>query len=308
MKGANIIKVFLPILGVFFAYMVLRDSLAGLNYSGFSVAPLYLLLAFFILLVVFYLDALGWFLINKSFGVSAARDETIFVWLSSSVARYIPGVIWGYANRAVFLKKKSVPVSLISLSFLSEAGLLFSGSIVIGANIFWFPEYKSYFSDLINYNFLLFVVITGLIVLGLGWRFGRFAISKALAGSANVRYFQFLHLFGFYLLLWCVFFCSFVILTYSIFSPLYSITTCLKVGVCFCLAFGLSFILIVFPGGIGVREVIFFTLLSPIVDSSSAALLSILSRVWVIAGELACLLLCLVWYCVIGKSKYYASR
>jgi uncharacterized membrane protein YbhN (UPF0104 family) len=301
------IKVFLPFLGGIFAYVVLRDALTDVDYSAFSITFPFFLLAFFILLIVFYMDAVGWFLINKSIGVSAARDETIFVWLSSSVTRYIPGVIWGYASRALFLKEKLVPVSSISLSFICEAGFLFSGSVLIGINILWFSEYRNYFSGLINYNFLLLVMIVGCLVAGGVW-FGRSVIERALTSFAKIHCLRFIYVFGFYLLLWGIFFCSFVILTYSIFSPLYDFSVCIKVGLCFCLAFGLSFVLIIFPSGIGVREVIFFTMLSPIVDPSSAALLSVLSRVWVVGGELVCLLLCLVWYFVIGKSKYYSPR
>jgi hypothetical protein len=295
----KVIKILLPIFGVIFAFFILQDEFSRIDFSRLTINLPVFALSFVSLLVVFFMNGVGWFLINKRFGVASAVDETVFVWLSSSVARYIPGVVWGYANRIFFLKNKSVNSSAIGFSFIFEAAFLFGASVLIGINFLWFFNFREYFGWL-NYELLLAVSILVVIVI--------FLIMKKkellFSGLVSSGFIRVMPVFGYYVLLWVIFFGTFSIFSYSILSSIYELSTCLKIGLGFCLAFGLSFVLIVFPSGIGVREVIFFVLLSTIVDSGSAALLSVLSRVWIVGGELASLLVCLLWYLLVGKKKY----
>ncbi len=297
----NVTKILLPILGVVFAFYILQDEFSTVDFSHLTINLPVFALSFIALLVVFFMNGVGWFLINKKLGVSSTIDETVFVWLSSSLARYIPGIVWGYANRILFLKKKSVNVSSIGFSFIFEAAFLFGAAVLMGVNFLWFVDFNNYFVWL-NYDLLLLVpIFFAVIVFFIVKKKGLIFSSVSSGGLLRM-----MSVFGCYIVLWFVFFCAFSLFAYSILSSVYDLVTCLKIGLGFCLAFGLSFVLIVFPGGIGVREVIFFALSSAVIDSGTAALLSVLSRLWIVGGELASLLVCLLWYLFIGRKKYKA--
>ena len=246
----------------------------------FSMAPA--LFSFILLIGIFFLDAMGWYLILRALKERPAPARMFYIWMASSVTRYLPGGIWAYASRAAMAKEAGIGTANCAASLYLETLLLMVSALLIGL------------PALLDTTGLHFGLRESLLLVGaaLIMMHPRVLILSRLLPGAIGRAFrqvefpnglQLTGLLCYYLLFWCAFGAVFAIATSAIIPG--AETHLVLLGSSMALGFFVGFVLIFFPGGIGVRESTMYLALLTALPTPAALLISILSRVWVMCGE-----------------------
>ncbi len=259
---------------------------------GWSIDPQLLVLSLIGLLVLFFLDAFGWHLILRSLDQQIAAKQSIRIWILSSLTRYLPGGFWPYVSRASLASEHGVGIATSSISLYIETLLLIASSLAVG-----FPALMGAAGIAVHPALVLIVILAcgtllhpkviSLLCLIPG------RIGEAVATVHLPRLRRIIGLYIYYVLFWLIFAVVFVCFVYAIHPIPVSYWT--HVGSTISLAFAIGFVLIFFPGGIGVREATLYVLLQPLLPHTACLLISIGSRLWVMLGEGFSLLLVLLW-------------
>ena len=260
----------------------------GLQISSLqlSVAVGPMLLASLGLVVLFFLDALGWHLILKALGRNPPVLASIRIWMVSSIARYLPGGIWSYTTRAGMSKSQDIGLACSTLGLYLETLMLTASSLAIGL-----PALLA--ANGLDIN--IWMAVAAWLVLGLGMHPGCLRLLHYLPGRIGKVFSrvqlpsvgQLFRLYLFYLAFWCLFCTCFVLFVQSIIPlppELWLVT-----GSVLSLSFFIGFVVVFVPGGIGIREGAIYFLLSPHIPAAAALLIAISSRLWIMSGELIAL-------------------
>lgn len=232
--------------------------------------------------VIFVLDAYGWRLILKTLGCELPTHRAIRVWFISSLSRYIPGGVWPYASRVVLAKEEGVDVVTASVSLYLETLLLATSSMAVGllalvGGVGW-PIHPLLVAAI--FLALALPFHPGVLRL-LGKLPGRVGMAMQQVRLPKMRHTIVLYIY--YLIFWVMFGAVFVCFVSAIhpISPEYWI----PVGASLAFGFFVGFIFIFAPGGIGVRESALYLLLLPFIPHAASLLVSIGSRLWLMAAE-----------------------
>ena len=246
-----------------------------------------LLGATILLIGVFFVDATGWALILRNLGeTQLSFRQAWWVWMASSISRYLPGGIWPYASRIAMAQSAGVKPGTTALSLVLEILLLAVSALVVSV-----PALLGVSGGPISPIAAAVGIIVGLCALhprslSIGRRLpGR--VGRMVAEIQPVPYRQMLYLFFYYVVFWCLFGAAFTLFAHSL-----GIEIALTLASsAFALAFFLGFIAIFSPSGLGVREGALYFLLVPHVGYAAALTLSVSSRLWLMVGELSSLAL-----------------
>lgn len=179
-------------------------------------------------------------------------------------------------------KEKGITVALSSMSLYLETLLLMASSLAVG-----FPSLMAAVGLPVNHLSAVFLwVLFGLlmhprilsILRFLPGKMGREFLTISLPDLKTI-----FSLYIYYLVFWIFFGAIFVCFVSGI-HPL-DANQWLLVGSSIALGFFLGFILVIFPGGIGVRESALYVLLLPFMPAAATLLVSVGSRIWVMLGE-----------------------
>ncbi|MCU7919846.1 MAG: flippase-like domain-containing protein [Candidatus Thiodiazotropha sp. (ex Epidulcina cf. delphinae)] len=253
---------------------------------AWELAPVWLVFSFLALIVVFFCDAYGWHLTLKALGCSIAPQESIKIWMISSLSRYLPGGIWPYATRAGMAKAAGIDLGTASLSLYLETLLLTVSSLIVGlpalikATALPVPGWQVAAILLV----MLLVITPWLLPLlkKLPGRFGR-----ALSNLPELSIVTLILLLGYYLLFWIAFGGVFGLFIHAMY-PL-SYWEAVYAGSVLALSFCIGFIVFFVPGGIGIRESALYVLLLAVLPGTLSVLVAVGSRIWIMAGELTSL-------------------
>jgi uncharacterized membrane protein YbhN (UPF0104 family) len=232
--------------------------------------------------LLFFLDAYGWHLILKALGNDLPAARTMQVWLVSSLARYIPGGVWSYASRVALAKAEGISVAAASVSLYLETLLLLTSSLAIGLlAVLW------------GIGFPVHPLLAGVLWIGLGLLLhprvllwlkklpGRAGLEMQTIVFPDLR--RTLTVYFYYLFFWVLFgfvFVGFVAAAYPIVLEHW-----VPVGASVALGFFAGFVIFFVPGGIGVRESVLYLLLLPFMPASVSLIVSVASRLWLMAAE-----------------------
>lgn len=93
-----------------------------------KVDPLLLALSSILLLVGLFISPEGWVMVCRERGINLSRRELYAVWFGSQLGRFIPGKVWLFAGRIGFLKARGYSVAKTASTLVLE--LLFSTAAV----------------------------------------------------------------------------------------------------------------------------------------------------------------------------------
>lgn len=236
--------------------------------------------------IIFILDAFGWHLILRALGQRLPASESIYIWMISSLTRYLPGAVWSYLSRVSLASAHGLRKTSTALSLYIEILLMVSSAILIGLPALLRTADISSTLPSLLVAFALFSALLHPYSIGLlryiPGRIGQIVKQIALPDAKRI-----FALFCYYILLWLLFAAAFALFASAI-HPLSS-DQWLPVAQSLPLAFAAGFVMVIFPGGIGVREAALYFLLLPIVPEPVALLISLGSRVWIMAGEMLAL-------------------
>lgn len=252
-----------------------------------NASPLLLLSASILLVAVFIIDATGWALILRKLGETRLSvRQACWIWMASSISRYLPGGIWPYASRIAMAHAAGVKTGTTALSLVVETILLAVSALAVSL-----PALFGLAGGPVSPLLAAAGIVLGLCALhpralSLGARLpGR--AGRMLSEIQPVPYWQMLFLFFYYVVFWFLFGAAFTVFAYSLGVAIAPVSATSA----FALAFFLGFIAIFSPGGLGVREGVLYFLLAPQIGTAAALTLSVSSRLWMMGGELASLAL-----------------
>lgn len=288
-------KIILPVVALAFIAKLLFDYWPEIAATSWSFSYWQLFASLVVLVALFFLDALGWWLILAAGGDRIPVSAAIAVWLRSSLSRYIPGVLWAYAGRAVLAKEHGVAGKACLRSMLIENIMLVLGSFTIGMPAIAVQLTANV--KVIAVIYLLFVIATLCLLSSTGLRIlAKLSLVNRYTeaiGLPSVKPLWPVYLF--YCAFWAIFAVVFIVFLIGLDVHFASVSTALLAGCAFSASFCIGFVLVVFPGGLGIREVTLFGLLSGLVGPASGIVISASSRFWLIAGELGALTIFAVW-------------
>lgn len=232
-----------------------------------------------------------WYLLVKDHEKSISFKNACYAWASSEVKRYIPGNIWSFVGRTVLFSEMGVAKKTVAKCLLVEAGLLVVGAGIVSLlSLPFVSMYQLFYApSLLVGSLAMLACIVGVSIV--------FHVVKIKKKITNWHLPQLLTL----LLLSSVAFLLFgighyfVISSFSFLDPrIVWMITGFTV-----LAYLIGYLSILTPSGLGVREGILTFGLSKLIPISSAAFVSVFSRIVLILSELLFIALALLWH----KSK-----
>ncbi len=252
----------------------------------FEISWGYFLLSYVFLFVHFVLIALAWGLLLRALqkpGVplkAALRIRTI-----SDFARFIPGKFWFVMYRIHLCKKYNLSSAMIAVSALMEEFLNIFSTILLFVFVFFIVTHD----PLTSYAFYVFLFLPILFFLMHPRVFQWFI--KLAAKLFKKEYVHSKISYGYLLSLLSVFFLAWVLLGFGFYLMAYAVSPIgielfLPLSGVFAISWAAGFLVIVLPGGLGLREAVLGYLLAFFVPVPIAILLSLLSRLWLVSGEI----------------------
>ncbi len=256
------------------------------NWSAFRAAPVvgplrpgWLAVSFACLAIVSLLQVQSWRWMIAGWDREPSFRAAARVWFLSNLGRYVPGKVWTVAGMLVLAEQEGIPRWAAGASaFAVQALGLGTAAAVVAAAV---PE---------AYSPLRLIAAAALAVATIGllvWPGGLPRLGRLLGAAAEWRALP----VGTVLLSatltagsWLAYGAAFWTLARAL--GMVTLPLLAAEGV-FALGYVLGLLAIFAPGGLGVREAIFFSLLTPFTGSGSAITLSIASRLELILAEVA---------------------
>lgn len=244
-----------------------------------------LLLASLCIAVAYSIFVLMWQRILRLLGGLLSIGDAHRIWYISNLGRYIPGKVWQLAGSAYMARAKGVsPVLAVSASLASQLFVLAGGLLVAALTLAGVAERIP--ADI---RLLGLLAALGLFAVLFTPLFGA-AYRTALRTVGRSDYYTYIRwrerglLLGAYALAWLGFGAGFYLfLSATAESPAGSFWPVVGISAAGYVA---GFLVLLVPGGIGVREGVYALLLSLYLPGSLAAAVAVLSRVWLTAVEL----------------------
>lgn len=251
--------------------------------------PVDLILVIIFLIPIYFINVLAWHYILLSLNQNINYKDNLRIWTFSNLARFIPGSVFQYPSRVLFLQKYNIPkkVSVVAL-FLEFA-------LNIGVGIFVIALFSLFTRPSNNLDYA--IQMSSLIVL-----LGIFCW-LILLNNLSKQIIKLLNRFGIdlpqisikYLVYACILFfilfilggISLLFVTRNI-TPveLNSIFEFIKI---YALSWLIGYLVVLAPGGLGVQEITMSTLLGKIIPVPVALIIVIVFRIVLYISELIAL-------------------
>jgi uncharacterized membrane protein YbhN (UPF0104 family) len=245
------------------------------------VSWLYITLSCLLLIVCLTLQALIWYGILRSMGGQLSLPSALRFYGLTLLPRYVPGMVWGYAGRALLCEREGVARHVAAGSAVVEVGLIF----VAGCSLLLIPILGS-----------IWLVLAGLPVLILLLGFLVASIKQSEPGKWQLR--RAAIWYGWtlaYVCFWLLYGMSSWLAALSV-VPEIGVQSLLEIAVRSTGAWLTGFLAILVPAGLGVREGAFALALTPITGPAGAVFIPLLARLLGLAAEATFFLLCLLLF------------
>jgi len=278
---------------VVFAIFVFLGKMVWENWTHVKEASftlLWLPLIFSILIFAFsyFIQLWAWYLITLKLGIALSVRETIESWFYSQLGKYLPGKVWLLLGRFYLYESKGKSKKLIFTALYYEmVTIIFAGGIIFLASLFLFKEVPLFFQgEQIGWIVFLLLVV----FLFLHPRFlqkiinGFLILFKRETVTLSISYYDILCVLLICILAWLIGGVGF----YLFIDSIYPVPS--KHFLFFAGALAASSILGLLaafaPAGLGVREGSLVYLLTHLVPSPVAVILSLSTRLWMTLIEI----------------------
>jgi uncharacterized membrane protein YbhN (UPF0104 family) len=269
----------------FFLIRSLVKNWHQIPFADLHFNPFYLILSLIFLVLMFLIFVRAWQKIVRALGGDISYRFAFWVMAASQTAKYVPGGVWFALGRVYMAKDDKLPAATIGVSVIIETGLTFLAGILL-----FFPALSlARPENLVNYLLLIPVFLFFLLVLyppvlerlvNIGLK-----IFRRRAARIELSYGSLLGIAVYYLGLWLAQIVGYFLLINAIY-PI-SLSQLPALAAVYIISWMAGFIIILAPGGLGVREGTMTLLLSSIIPSALAIGISFLSRVWITVFEIA---------------------
>ena len=227
-----------------------------------------------------------WQRVLRRLGVELALLPLIRIWFLATLARYVPGKIWQFVGAAQLARRYGVPALPLVTSMVVNMGFTMAAAALIGT-----PLLAWTFIDNDTVALAVSVLCGVAVVVGVHPRPVNLALDllpralhrDVLRWEASWSYA--IALLFWSVLSWVAYGAAFSIFAASLFEVSMDAVPGLIAANAIAVLAGI--LAVVTPAGLGVRELALAQLLQPLLPVPGAgALLALLSRLWVVIGEL----------------------
>ncbi|HEY3317641.1 MAG TPA: hypothetical protein VGK50_04395 [Coriobacteriia bacterium] len=271
------------------AFFVARTLAVGLASSGFlhlRFSLPYLLASWVALLGYYAMYTGGMDVILRLLGAPSSFARVFKLNFSTNLGKYLPGGIWPVFGRLTLGPKLGLPRRIVAPGMVLEAGLsvaggltVFFASLALGGSV---PDGTQPW----QWAALAAIVLVGTAppvfrrVLAVGFRLARVDAPVPRLSLAAT-----LGLVAYYAVSWLVAGLAFRLFALALVAE--APGSVLRYGGVYAAASVAGLVVLLAPGGIGVREGVIALLLAPLVGGPSAALIGVTARVWSTLVELS---------------------
>jgi uncharacterized membrane protein YbhN (UPF0104 family) len=231
-----------------------------------------------IIIVCSFLLGLGfiWFLILRLFNRNITFWQAVRTSAFAQFGKYIPGKVWAFGGRVYFAKKYGVAEVETVTALLIETVTSTSSAIILF--ILSLLTYKN-LNVPFNVYFLLILVPLSFVIIH-----PKVLTSILKIFCSLLQFSSLLVIYLLYFLYWIVHTIGFYFVTNAIFPiPLYS---AFGVMGAYAISWTIGFLVILVPGGFGVREGLLTIFLQNFMPLPFATLMAFVGRLWTTTGEI----------------------
>lgn len=232
------------------------------------------------------LSAEGWRRLVVGLGETLTFKDAFRILFYSNLGKYLPGGVWNMVGRVALAQRVGVPPLKTSATLLMEVACQVTAAILVA--LLTFPAFAG--RGLMAHPLLLgaaaIAVIIGMHPRVLNWVLATGErITKRQLPRFPFSYRFILGMLAYYTFNWLILGASFAALGQALLTtPLTPGQLGLLVG-SFAVAWNVGVFAFFFPAGLGVREVALITLLTSAFPPAWPAVLALIARVWILAGE-----------------------
>lgn len=261
------------------------NQLKGASFS-FGVLPL--ILSTFIFAFSYFIQVWAWYLITLRLKIALSPSQSVRAWFYSQLGKYLPGKIWillgrisYYESRGKSKKSTSVALYFEMVTVLMAGGFIFLGSLIFFGEIWPFYSWR-------QSGWLILLFLLGLVFLHPS------VLQKILncvlirlnreAISLSISYLDVLWILFICIVAWMVGGIGFYLFVDSVYAVSSKYVLFLTGGLAISSILGL--VAIFAPSGLGVREGALAFLLSFVMATPVAVIISVLTRIWMTLIEI----------------------
>lgn len=268
-----------------FLALLVRSQWSELRNHRWSIEPGWALLALLALEAAWLFELDTWRSILAGLGGALPFGRAAEIWYLSNIIRYLPGNVWQFLGMAEMAAEDGVSrVSTLTSIILHQAISTAAGLML--AAIYFAAAGKTEWVE--RFRPVLWLVPLGLLLLQP--RLLEAILNRALAAvkrppvQVTLTWGQVWVLLFRYIIVWLMLGLAFAALVRSLVPVGWSDVPGLIVT--WVTAYTAGYLSMLTPSGLGVREGVMVLLLSESMPVSSAVVVSIIARLWMIAGEL----------------------
>jgi uncharacterized membrane protein YbhN (UPF0104 family) len=256
--------------------------------TPFTLQPFAFILSTIIFVFSYFVQIWAWYLITLKLKIALSPSETLKTWFYSQLGKYLPGKIWLFLSRFHFYESKGQSKKAISVAiYLEVVTMIVAGGFIFLAALILFKDIgPSYFWRQSGWLVLLFLL--GFISMHprifqkiINWALVQF---KKEPISLSISYSDILFILFVCIVSWVTGGIGFYLFVNSIYpvTPQYILFLTGALAV----SSTLGLIAIFAPGGLGVREGALVYLLSFMMATPVAVVISVLTRIWMTLIEI----------------------
>ena len=296
----SIIITVIVIIILFFLARTLYFSWSEIAAAKIKPDMLFLFISIVFLISSFLLGiGYSWFLTLRLFNKKITFWQAMRTSAFAQFGKYIPGKLWVYGGRIYLAKKYGVNETESFTALLIEtiastfsAVVVFVVSLISYENIF-LPFNVHLVFVVIPLSFIFMhpkVLIFILTVLSKLLKMMR--LQKGDITHPRLKFLQLVNIYSFYFLSWLVHTIGFYFIT----SAIYPIPFSKALGVmgCYAISWTIGFLVVLIPGGFGVREGLLTLLLQNFIPLPFATMMAFVGRLWTTFGEICYFLISLL--------------
>ncbi len=246
----------------------------------FEVVPL--LLSTLLFALSYFIQIWAWYLITLRLRIALSPSETLESWFYSQLGKYVPGKIWLLVSRFYFYESKGKSKKDISVALYFEMVTMIAAAAAIFLAVLMFHQEMGFFTSWERYGWLVLLSLFGLAFLHprvlqkiLNWILGQFKKDPLFF---SFSYSDILCVLCICVVSWIVGGIGFYLFIDSVYPVAAQYVFFLTGALAASSMLGLMAIFA--PSGLGVREGALVYLLSFVMATPIAVIISILTRIW----------------------------
>jgi uncharacterized membrane protein YbhN (UPF0104 family) len=266
---------------VFLGKMV-RDNWSQVKDTPFTLQPFPFILSSLIFAFSYFIQVWAWYLITLKLNIAVSYPETIKSWFYSQFGKYLPGKIWLFLGRIYSYESRRKPKKLISVALYFEmVTIVIAGGMIFLAALVLVQETRYFYSGkqlwwLVPLFVLAFASVHPQVLQKImNWAL---TLIRKEPISLSIAYSDVLWILIICIVAWLVGGLGFYLFVDSIYPVAFQSILFLTGALAISSTLGL--IAIFAPSGLGVREGALVYLLSFMMVTPVAVVISILTRIW----------------------------